>query len=120
MKTRVWLGNIAVAVVLIVSGTSSQAQEPTHRNAYVHVVVGDELPGPVSGRLLVFAKKARTANSDPAEDGKKKVDINEFHPTDTSVAAVEVHDLAPGSAVEVDLDRVAYPAALLGHAARRL
>ena len=43
--------------------------------------------------------------------GKKKVDINEFHPTDTAVAAEEVHDLTPGSAVEIDLDRVAYPAA---------
>ena len=45
------------------------------------------------------------------EGGKKEVDIREFHPTDTSVAAVEIHDVAPGSAVEVDLDRTAFPAA---------
>ncbi len=111
MKTRVWLGSIAAATILVLNGTRLQAQESVHRHAYVHVVVGNELPGAVSGRLLVFARKAGAANSDPEEDGKKKVDINEFHPTDTSVAAVEVHDLAPGSAVEVDLDRVAYPAA---------
>ncbi len=60
MKTRVWLGSIAAAAILVLSGTGLQAQETAHRHAYVHVVVGNELSGPVSGRLLVFARKAET------------------------------------------------------------
>jgi enterochelin esterase-like enzyme len=72
-------------------------------------VVAKDLPGPVSGRLLVFARNAAVQSDD--KDGKKEIDISEFHPTDTSVAAVEIHDAAPGSAIEVDLDRTAFPAA---------
>ena len=90
-----------------------RAQEAApHRHAFVRVEVGKDLPGPVSGRLLVFAQKTGTGNKDEQQPGgKKEVDISEFHPTDMSVAAVEIHDVAPGSAVEVDLDRTAYPAA---------
>jgi hypothetical protein len=111
MKTHIWLGSIAAIALLVPSGTGCKAQEPAHRHAYVHVVVGNNLPGPVSGRLLVFAKKAEAATNPEDHDGKKKVDISEFHPTDTAVAAQEVHDLVPGSAAEIDLDRVAFPSA---------
>src|SRR6202035_3757416 len=85
------------------------------RHAYVRVLVGKDIPAPVSGRLLVFAENAAAAAAGKKDEhepeAKKKVDISEFHPTNTSVAAVEIHDVAPGSAVEVDLDRAAFPAA---------
>jgi enterochelin esterase-like enzyme len=112
MKTRVWLGSLA-AVAVLLNGAGIHAQEAS-RHAYVRVVVGKDLPGPVSGRLLVFAESAaaEAGNKEEHEAGaKKKVDISEFHPTNTSVAAVEVHDVSPGSAVEVDLDQTAFPAA---------
>jgi S-formylglutathione hydrolase FrmB len=109
MKTNIWLASFTAAALMLGS-SGPQAQEPVHRHAYVHVVIGKELPGPVSGRLLVFARNTSSPGGDEYE-GKKTVDINEFHPSDTAVAAQEVHDLAPGSAVEIDLDRVAYPAA---------
>ncbi|HEX6495339.1 MAG TPA: alpha/beta hydrolase-fold protein [Acidobacteriaceae bacterium] len=114
MKTRVWQGSLAAVAVLMLSSAGGNAQEAAPHHAFVRVVVGKDIPGPVSGRLLVFAKNAAadSAGADGRETGgKKEVDISEFHPTATSVAAVEVHDVAPGKAIEVDLDRTAYPAA---------
>ena len=108
MKMRVCLGRVAAVAVLLLCAVGLPAQETAPRHAYVRVVVGKDLPGPVSGRLLVFAKNAAAdaGKKDEQEPGgKKEVDISEFHPTDTAVAAVEIHDVAPGSAVEVDLDR---------------
>jgi enterochelin esterase-like enzyme len=97
---------------LVLCGAGLHAQEAASRHAFVRVVVGNQLPGPISGRLLVFARKAGAGSKDEQpEGGQKKVDISESHPTETSVAAVEIHDVAPGSAVEVDLDRTAFPAA---------
>ncbi len=112
MKTRVWLGKIAAAALLGLGCATALAQDaPKH--AFVRVVVGREVPGPVSGRLLVFAKKGGEAGekNDDGSDGQKKVDISEFHPAATSVAAVDVQDAAPGSTLEVDLDRSAFPTA---------
>lgn len=55
---------------------------------------------PVSGRLLIFLKSG---------SGDKEVSTSEMNPTDTWVCAREVQNLAPGSAVEVDADEVAFP-----------
>ncbi len=66
----------------------------------VRVTVASSLPGPVSGRLLLFMKHG-------SQD--KSVDIEEFHPADTWVAAQQVYDLAPGSSIEMDANTVAYP-----------
>src|SRR4051794_30340863 len=56
MKTPVWLGKIAAVAVLCV--VALHAQEAAPRHAYVRVIVGKNLPGPVSGRLLIFATNA--------------------------------------------------------------
>jgi hypothetical protein len=112
MKTCVCLGRVAAVAVLMLWAAGLGAQESAPHHAYARVIVGKDLPGPVSGRLLVFAKSASVDAGKKDEHqagGKKEVDINEFHPSDTAVAAVEIHDVTPGSAVEVDLDRVAFP-----------
>src|ERR1700728_5389802 len=122
MKMRVCPGKLTAAALPalcslllcspVLCGAGLHAQEAAPRHAFVRVVVGNQLPGPISGRLLVFARKAGAGSKDEQpEGGQKKVDISESHPTETSVAAVEIHDVAPGSAVEVDLDRTAFPAA---------
>ncbi|HEX6771358.1 MAG TPA: hypothetical protein VF126_04980, partial [Acidobacteriaceae bacterium] len=106
LAASLWLPPVLIA--------QSAGESQHHAHAFAHVVIGPQITAPVSGRLLIFARKAEAAAADKnsgSEDGKKKVDISEFHPTDTSVAAQEIHDLAPGSAVEIDLDRVAFPAA---------
>jgi len=65
---------------------------------------------PVSGRLLVFAIPAAEAE-EQAGDGKvEEVDASPFRPTLVSVAAREVSRLAPGDAIAVDADAVAFPA----------
>lgn len=48
---------------------------------------------PVSGRVLVFAKKGA---------GDKEVSAAEFAPEDVWVGALEVHDLKPGATVRID------------------
>jgi hypothetical protein len=114
MKTRVWQGSLAAVAVLMLSSAGGHAQEAAPHHAFARIVVGKDIPGPVSGRLLVFVKNAGadSAKTNGQEtSGKKEIDISEFHPTATSVAAVEIHDAAPGSAIEVDLDRTAFPAA---------
>lgn len=64
---------------------------------------------PVSGRLLLFALPAREAAAQ-AKDGKvTEIDINEFRPSQTAVAALEVRDLAPGGSVLIDADALAFP-----------
>ena len=103
---------LAALCSFVLCGAALRAQETAPHHAFVRVVVGNQLPGPVSGRVLVFARKAGAPSKDEQQPGaKKEVDISEFHPTETSVAAVEIHDVAPGSAVEIDLDRTAFPAA---------
>jgi hypothetical protein len=78
----------------------SSAQAPPTPHVFFRVKLAASVPGPVSGRLLVFLKKGT---------GDKEVNIQEFHPAETSVAAQEVHDLLPGSSVEIDADTIAYP-----------
>jgi S-formylglutathione hydrolase FrmB len=87
----------ALAACVLVHAQSSPAN-PAH--VFFRVQAASSLPGPVSGRLLVFVKQG---------SGDKEVDITEFHPQDTWVAAEEIHDLKPGDSVEFDADTLAYP-----------
>jgi S-formylglutathione hydrolase FrmB len=82
----------------VLFAASAFAQQPRH--LFFRVTAGPEIHVPVSGRLLVFIE---------AGTGAKAVNINEFHPTDTYVAAREIHDLRPGASVDVDTDDIAYP-----------
>ncbi len=74
------------------------AQQPQH--LFFRVTAGPEITSPVSGRVLIFLSSGKDA---------KEVDLNEFHPSSTYVAAKEVHDLRPGASVDVDTDDVVFP-----------
>jgi enterochelin esterase-like enzyme len=89
-----------VGTILAGLSASASAQTPATPHVFFHVRLADSASGPVSGRVLVFLKKGT---------GDKVVNIQEFHPGETSVAAQEVHDLAPGASVEIDADTIAYP-----------
>ncbi len=65
---------------------------PSSRPGFT-VQLGAAAAGPVSGRLLVFAKKGA---------GDKEVSAAEFTPEDVWVGALEVHDLRPGESVRVE------------------
>lgn len=93
---------LAAAATVVFASLAACAQLP-HRASqplFFRVVAGSAVHGPVSGRLLIFIAKG---------SGAKQVSIDEFHPDATWVAAREVHDLAPGAAVEVNTDEIAYP-----------
>jgi S-formylglutathione hydrolase FrmB len=81
---------------------SAQTTPLAQHHLILRVQIASSIPTPVSGRLLVFVKQG-------VDD--KEVDINEFRLTDTRVAAIEVHDVAPGGVVEFDADLLAYPKA---------
>ena len=93
------VGNCGALIAAALLPLHSQtAAVPAH--VFFRVQVTTSVSEPISGRLLVFMKQG---------SGDKEVQINEFRPNDTWVAAREVHDLAPGSTVEFDADELAYP-----------
>src|SRR5580698_7358163 len=92
-----------VSFTLFVAAASFHAfgqtgQAPVH--VFFRVQAAASVGAPVSGRLLIFLKEG---------SGDKEVSLSEFHPEGTWVAAREIHDLAPGSAIEFDADEISYP-----------
>jgi S-formylglutathione hydrolase FrmB len=67
---------------------------------FFRVELGKAFSQPVSGRLLLFLEPGLDA---------ARIDPNPFHPKAVYVAAKEILDLAPGSAVEIDTDNIAFP-----------
>src|SRR5689334_15927065 len=59
---------------------------------------------PVSGRLLVFAEKAK-----PGDKAADEVDANPFAATPTAVAGRDISSLAQGQVATVDAGAEAYP-----------
>jgi enterochelin esterase-like enzyme len=103
MRTKFTQPLFACAIAgsfLAALSAAASAQAPATPHVFFRVTLASSAPGPLSGRVLVFLKKGT---------GDKDVDIQEFHPAETSVAAQEVHDLAPGASVEIDTDTIAYP-----------
>ena len=97
----------SVRVALVAAGLFSLAcgSVPLHGQAtpvhvFFRVQAGASVGAPISGRLLIFVKPGA---------GDREVENSEFRPTDTWVAAREVHDLMPGTTIEFDADEAAYP-----------
>src|ERR1700677_57241 len=78
----------------------AQPAAPVH--VFFRIQTAASISGPISGRLLIFLKPG---------SGDKEVSVSEFNPQETWVAAREVHDLTPGTAIEFDADELAYPKA---------
>ncbi len=76
------------------------AGQPQH--LFFRVTLSPRLPGPVSGRVLIFLEPG---------SGAKSIDQNPFHPAAVYVAAKEVSGLKSGDSVDVDTDALAYPGA---------
>jgi enterochelin esterase-like enzyme len=96
------LRRVLLALLLVAAAAallnSQQSSHPVHTFFRVH---SPPSQGPVSGRLLIFVKEGA---------GDDEVTNSEMHfSPDVWVCAREVHGLAPGSAVEVDADQIAFP-----------
>ena len=92
----------SILLVLVYCVASAFAQEPRH--LFFRVTAGPGITAPVSGRLLIFL----TAKSGEGEV-PKQVDLNEFHPEATYVAAEEISGLVSGVSVDVDTDDLCFP-----------
>lgn len=90
----------ALAMAFALLAACAQLPRRASHQLFFRIVAGSVVQRPVSGRLLIFLAKG---------SGAKQVSIDEFHPDATWVAAREVHDLAPGAAVAIDTDSIAYP-----------
>jgi S-formylglutathione hydrolase FrmB len=84
---------------LLAAGSLAAAQTTPH--LFFRVTLGSGMAPVASGRVLIFLE---------AGSGAKQVQANEFHPSATSIAAEEVTDLHPGESIDVDVDRIAFPA----------
>ena len=89
-----------VSLLLASLAACSHPAAPPHAHLFFRVTAGSALRAPLSGRLLLFVARGT---------GARQVSINEFKPDATWVAARNVHDLAPGAALDIDADRTAYP-----------
>jgi enterochelin esterase-like enzyme len=86
------------------------AVAPAHR--VINVALPPGSGAPVSGRLLLFVASAQAAAAGHADGKVDAVDINPFMPTEVSVAAREVTQLAPGASTFIDGDEEVFPAPL--------
>lgn len=89
-------------LLLHTAGIAPFVEASAPRHWLAHVTLDRSFKGPVSGRLLVLLAKGT---------GKKQLAPG-LEPGDVWIAAREVDVLAPGEAIDVDLDDVAFPAAL--------
>ena len=108
MRTRSWSWLLLLFIApLALAAPASSAPLAPHR--VFRVTLDGASTQAVSGRLLLFALPAKDAAAQ-AKGGKvTEIDTNPFDPTQTAVAAMEVHDLTPGASVLVDADALAFP-----------
>ena len=99
----------------LLSGTAQARTDAPATHRFFHVQLAAAQPQPVSGRLLLFAIDAQTAEAaaKAASAGKDStvasVDANPFRATQTAVAAREVSHWAPGQRIDLDADQMAFP-----------
>ncbi|HKW45978.1 MAG TPA: hypothetical protein VJN70_00980 [Gemmatimonadaceae bacterium] len=70
-----------------------------------HVSLGQASATPVSGRVLIFAKRLTPGDKRPVA----RVDMDQIDTHATDIAAQEVARLVPGGTVDVDADISAFP-----------
>jgi hypothetical protein len=89
---------------------------PDSPGAAIRVELGSASSQPTSGRLLVFAIPAKTAEDAAMEASKgqsavvTEVDANPFRATQTTVAAREIAHWEPRQSLALDGDDLAFPA----------
>jgi len=83
---------------LLAASLGHLAAQPASHHTWVRVT--DSTGSPLHGRLLLFLKSG---------SGDSSVDTSDFSPTDTWIAATEVHNWQPGTSIEVDTDATAFP-----------
>ena len=112
LRRPAWL---AIAATALLGGAACAA--PAGHHLFARVRLGDGLaaaPGPLSGRLLLFAKPEAGARKGRRGAPTTAGPVTEVEPDLYSgepvlIAAREVAGLKPGAEVEVDLDGTGFP-----------
>lgn len=111
LKTAVW--PLVVALALASAADAQAASAPGKQ--FIKVQLDATASQATNGRLLVFARDAKSAEAEALEKSKKNssevtmVDADPFAATATAVTAREVSRILPGQSVEIDGDDVAFP-----------
>ncbi|MGC9291236.1 MAG: alpha/beta hydrolase [Acidobacteriaceae bacterium] len=84
----------------VASAPAQSTSSATPQHLFFRVTLAPQYKGPVSGRLLVFAKPGNRPTD---------VDVDPFHPQIVSIAAKDVAFWQPGQSVDIDTDDLAYP-----------
>jgi hypothetical protein len=92
----------AVATILGARGLPAQGSPAP---VVFHVRLGQASATPVSGPLLIFAKRLAPGDKRPVA----RVDMDQIDTHATAIAALEVARLAPGATVNLDADVSAFP-----------
>jgi S-formylglutathione hydrolase FrmB len=96
--------NLLVGFATIL-GARDLSSQVSPKPVMFHVSLGQAAATPVSGRLLIFAKRLTAADKRPVA----RVDMDQIDTHATAIAAQEVARLAPGAAVDLDADISAFP-----------
>ena len=117
MRNRFHAATVLLSLGLF-AGTAQARTDNGITHQFFHVRLSATVAArPTSGRLLLFAIAAKTAEAaaKEASGGKSavvdEVDANPFRATETSVAAREISDWAPEQTVAIDADQMAFPSA---------
>jgi S-formylglutathione hydrolase FrmB len=114
MRYRRHAAAVSLCLGLLVNAAQTRA-DTAAAHQFFHVQLGAASAQSTSGRLLLFAIDAKTAEAEARQEsgGKtstvEEVDANPFRATQTTVAAREVSLLAPGQGVDIDTDPLAFP-----------
>jgi hypothetical protein len=108
-------GRLIFTLVSLAIANSALAQGPITNHQQFDVEMGAGLKQVGQGRLLIFASKATTAESEALAQSNGKsnkvtqVDANAFAASQTTVAAREVGLIRPGQTISVDGDSTVFP-----------
>ncbi|WP_114240086.1 esterase family protein [Dyella sp. C9] len=102
---------LAVLLCLVLAAGAGCSHPQASAASRFHIDSALPQGSPASGRLLVFAEPAASADAESHGGKVDEVDISPLAPDAVSVAAREVSRLVPGQGADIDADRLAFPGA---------
>jgi len=104
-------------LMLALTGVMGAQTATAAEKQFLNIQLDGSAKEATNGRLLVFARDAKSAEAEAKENSKEKssevtvVDADPFSATSTTVTAKEVSRIRPGQSIAVDGDDIAFPQA---------
>jgi len=102
-------------MMLLLAGVCSAQAAAAADKQFITIQLDASASQATNGRLLVFARDAKSAEAEALEKSEKKssevtvVDADPFSATATAVTAREVSRIQPGQSIAIDGDDIAFP-----------